>query len=184
MKVFLLNILLSVSLCSAWPTPLKVCTWENSLKDLIQKLTPNGQKLINHAFSDLTSLFYVTIQPVFDATSQHYDETIRKLTASIDAPKFEQVKSILGVGNYTAGFGANLPSFCQNSVNINSWISGMRYENQMEIIQLLNFIETGVKRVMPTILATHKAQDRHVYEQLINSDNPTILNAIASAFEP
>ena len=61
----------------------------------------------------------------------------------------------------------------------------LSYQNSLEHEhELLNFIETGVKRVMPTILATHKAQDRHVYEQLINSDNPTILNAIASAFEP
>ena len=51
MKVFLMNIVLSVSLCSAWPTPLKVCTWENSLKDLIQKLDTTCNKKLK-AFLD------------------------------------------------------------------------------------------------------------------------------------
>jgi hypothetical protein len=136
------------------------------------------------AFSDFMGLFFIGIQPVYDAVGKQYNETVQKLMASSDASKVSQVGSLLGVGNYTTSI-SNFTSgtrICTNFVSINSLVGSMSQENQLDLMQLLNLDEAGIKMVLPTIFVIHRALDDKIYQQLMNTENPASLNAIASAF--
>lgn len=183
MRAISLILILGVASSVAFPTSNQVCSWESNLKGLVQKLTPNGQKLVNQKFLSLLGLFYSSVQPVYAAAGQKYDAINQQLIASRDAATVLQVAYILGVGNSTAGMGlTTLPSLCQNSIQIDSLISSMLPENQQRVLQILNYDEAEIKALMPSILSSHKAQNSNLYRQLYSTENPATLKAISSAF--
>jgi hypothetical protein len=183
MKTVSLIIIFGITSSLAFPTSNQVCSWESNLKSLVQKLTPNGQKLVNQKFLSILGLFYSSIQPVYAAAGKKYDAINQQLIASRDASTVLQVAYILGVGNSTAGLGlTTLPSLCQNSIQIDSLISSMLPENQQRVLQILNYDEAEIKALMPSILNKHKANNYNLYQQLYRTENPATLNAISSAF--
>jgi hypothetical protein len=82
MKTVSLIIIFGITSSLAFPTSNQVCSWESNLKSLVQKLTPNGQKLVNQKFLSILGLFYSSIQPVYAAAGKKYDAINQQLIAT------------------------------------------------------------------------------------------------------
>ena len=150
---------------------------------LVQKLTPAGQKTAAQISTDFWTIYYPGIQPVYDYIGANFNETIQKVLASPDAPKFKTLEGLLGIGNWTAGVNASPRDLCQDYKNVLAVVATMSKDNQKVANDLLSAAETGQKLVLPTIINIHLFADYKQYESLKASENATVLGAISDLWK-